>query len=89
MLAIFKRLVRPTERPGGAPPQTLMTFYWHDVRQTKGLFGAMFITGMVVAVIDTLIPVFIGRMVRLMEVKDRAAALTDATPMLVAWRCWC
>ena len=53
------------------------------MRQTKGLFGAMFITGLVVAVIDTLIPVFIGRMVRLMEVKDRAAALTDATPMLV------
>ena len=83
MFAIFESLVRPTERPGSAPPQTLMAFYWHYVRQTKGLFGAMFVTGLVVALIDTLIPVFIGRMVRLMEAQDRAAALIDATPMLV------
>ena len=83
MFAIFENLVRPTERPGSAPPQTLMAFYWHYVRQTKGLFGAMFVTGLVVALIDTLIPVFIGRMVRLMEAQDRTAALADATPMLV------
>ena len=56
MFAIFESLVRPTERPGSAPPQTLMAFYWHDVRQTKSLFGAMFVTGLVVALIDTLIP---------------------------------
>ena len=83
MFAIFENLIRPTERPGTAPPQSLMAFYWHYVRQTKGLFGAMFVTGLVVALIDTLIPVFIGRMVRLMEAQDRAAALADAMPMLI------
>ena len=83
MFATFENLIRPTDRPGTAPPQTLMAFYWHYVRQTKGLFGAMFVTGLVVALIDTLIPVFIGRMVRLMEAPDRAAALADALPMLV------
>jgi ATP-binding cassette, subfamily B, multidrug efflux pump len=83
MFAAFENLIRPTERPGTAPPQTLMAFYWHYVRQTKGLFGAMFVTGLVVALIDTLIPVFIGRMVRLMEAQDRAAALADALPMLI------
>jgi ATP-binding cassette, subfamily B, multidrug efflux pump len=83
MFALFENLIRPTERPGTAPPQRLMAFYWHYVRQTKGLFGAMFVTGLVVALIDTLIPVFIGRMVRLMEAQDRAAALADALPMLI------
>ena len=83
MFAIFESLVRPTERPGSTPPQTWMAFYWHDLRQTKGMVGVMFVTGLVVTLIDTLIPVFIGRMVRLMEAQDHAAALIDATPMLV------
>ena len=43
----------------------------------------MFATGLVVALIDTLIPVFIGKLVRLMQEDDRAAALADATPMLI------
>ena len=83
MFAFFERRIQPTARPGTAPPQGLMAFYWHFVRQTKGLFGAMFVTGLVVALIDTLIPVFIGRLVRLMENSDRAAALAEAAPMLI------
>jgi ATP-binding cassette, subfamily B, multidrug efflux pump len=43
----------------------------------------MFATGLVVALIDTLIPIFIGRLVRLMESPDRAAALADSAPMLI------
>ena len=83
MFAFFERRIQPTARPGTAPPQGLMAFYWHFVRQTKGLFGAMFGTGLVVALIDTLIPVFIGRLVRLMENSDSAAALAEAAPMLI------
>jgi len=84
MFAFFERRIQPTARPGTAPPQGLMAFYWHFVRQSKGLFGAMFVTGLVVALIDTLIPVFIGRLVRLMENSDRAGALAEAAPMLIA-----
>jgi ATP-binding cassette, subfamily B, multidrug efflux pump len=83
MFAFFERRIQPTARPGTAPPQGLMAFYWHFVRQTKGMFGAMFVTGLVVALIDTLIPVFIGRLVRLMENSDRAGALAEAAPMLI------
>ena len=83
MFAFFESRVRPTAQPGSAPPAGLLAFYWHYVRQTKGLYGVMFITGLVVALIDTLIPVFIGRLVRLMESPDRAATLAQATPMLV------
>jgi ATP-binding cassette subfamily B multidrug efflux pump len=82
IFAFFESRIRPTARPGSAPPQRLLAFYWHYVRQAKGLFGAMFATGLLVAVLDTLIPVFIGRLVSLMETADRAAALADALPML-------
>jgi ATP-binding cassette, subfamily B, multidrug efflux pump len=83
MFAFFESRIRPTALPGSAPPQSLVAFYWHYVRQTKGLFGAMFVTGLAVALIDTLIPLFIGRMVRLMQASDRAGALNEATPMLL------
>jgi ATP-binding cassette subfamily B multidrug efflux pump len=83
MFAFFERLIQPTARQGSAPPGGLLAFYWHFVRQARGLFGAMFVTGFVVALIDTLIPVFIGRLVRLMEAHDRMAALQQATPALL------
>ena len=84
MLSFLEKRIQPTARPGTAPPPGLLAFYWHFVQQARGLFGAMFITGLLVALIDTLIPVFIGKLVRLMEAPDRAAALADATPALLA-----
>jgi ATP-binding cassette, subfamily B, multidrug efflux pump len=84
LFAFFESRIRPTALPGSAPPQGLLAFYWHFIRQAKHLFGAMFVTGLVVALIDTLIPLFIGRLVRLMESTDRAAALDAAMPSLLA-----
>jgi len=83
MFTFFETRIRPTARPGTAPPAGLLAFYWHYVRQTRGLFAAMFASGLAVALIDTVIPVFIGKLVRLMQATDRAAALADAMPMLV------
>ncbi len=83
MFAFFESRLRPTAHPGTAPPATLLAFYWHYVRQARHLFGAMFVTGLGVALIDTVIPVFIGRLVRLMEATDRAAALQQALPSLL------
>ena len=83
MFAFFESRIRPTAQPGSAPPPSLLAFYWHYVQQTRGLYLALFFTGLAVALIDTLIPVFIGRLVRLMESSDRAAALADAAPMLI------
>ncbi|MDP3222930.1 MAG: ABC transporter ATP-binding protein, partial [Rubrivivax sp.] len=84
MFAYFENRIRPTAVPGTAPPQGLLAFYWHYVRQAKHLFGAMFVTSLMVALLDTLIPVFIGKLVRLMEAQDRAAALAEAMPSLLA-----
>jgi ATP-binding cassette subfamily B multidrug efflux pump len=83
MFAFFESLIRPTQLPTGSPPPGLIGFYWHFVRQARGLYAAMFVTGLAVAGIDTLIPVFIGRLVTLMEASDRAAAFHAALPMLI------
>jgi ATP-binding cassette subfamily B multidrug efflux pump len=84
MFAFFESRLKPTARTGSAPPQSLLGFYWHFVRQARGLFGMMFLTGLAVALVDTAIPVFIGRLVRLMEAPDRTAALQQALPGLLA-----
>ncbi|MCC7216015.1 MAG: ABC transporter ATP-binding protein [Burkholderiales bacterium] len=84
MFAFFESRIRPTVLPEHPPPAGLVAFYWHFIRQTRGLYAAMFVTGLAVALIDTLIPVFIGRLVTLMEAADRAAAFRAALPMLVA-----
>ena len=52
------------------------------MRQTKGWYAAMFAASLAVALLDTVIPLFIGRLVSLMEAADREAALAREWPML-------
>ncbi len=61
-----------------------MAFYWHFVKQTKGWYAAMFVASLAVALLDTVVPLFIGRLVGLMEAADRKAALAAQWPMLAA-----
>jgi ATP-binding cassette subfamily B multidrug efflux pump len=76
--------IRATASPGSAaPPSGLLAFYWHFVRQTKGWYAAMFAASLAVAALDTVIPLFIGRLVSLMEAPDRTAAVQEQWPMLV------
>ena len=85
MLKYLQTRIRGTAVTGpGAPPGGLLQFYWHFVRQTKGWYGAMFATSLAVALIDTVIPVFVGKLVSLMEAADRHAALDREWPMLMA-----
>ena len=84
MFAFFETRIHPTAPPASAPPPGLLAFYWHFVRQTRGLYLAMLATGLGVALVDTLIPVFIGKLVALMQATDRAAAFQAATPALLA-----
>src|SRR5437868_12831983 len=65
-----------------APPPGLLPFYWHFVRQMKGWYAAMFAASLAVALLDTVIPLFIGRLVSLMEAQDRMAALEAQGSML-------
>ena len=85
MFAYFERLIRATDPPPpGAPPAGLLAFYWHFARQTKWLYASLFLTGALSAGIDTLIPVFISRVVTLTAAGDRQAALAASLPELIA-----
>ena len=82
-MALFQSSIRGTASPGpGSPPAGLAAFYWHFVRQTKGWYAAMFAASLGVALLDTVIPLFIGRLVSLMEGADRQAALAREWPLL-------
>jgi ATP-binding cassette subfamily B multidrug efflux pump len=81
----FLKEIRGTASPGpGAPPPGLFAFYRHFIGQAKGWFAAMFVASLAVALLDTVIPLFIGRLVSLMEATDRMAALEAQWPMLAA-----
>jgi ATP-binding cassette subfamily B multidrug efflux pump len=62
----FETLLQPTAlSPEAPPPQGLMAFYWHYARQVRSLIAVLFVAGCAVALLDTTIPVFIGRVVTL------------------------
>jgi ATP-binding cassette subfamily B multidrug efflux pump len=84
MFSYLQSRIQGTASTGpGAPPAGLMAFYWHFVRQTKAWYAAMFATSLAVALIDTAIPVFIGKLVSLMQAVDRHAALAAQMPLLL------
>ena len=47
MFRLFENALDPTEKPAETqPPASLIPFYWHFARQAKGLFVALFVTGL-------------------------------------------
>jgi ATP-binding cassette subfamily B multidrug efflux pump len=83
MFRYLQSRIRGTASVGpGTPPAGLTGFYWHFVKQTRAWYGVMFVTSVAVAWIDTVIPLFIGKLVSLMEATDRQAALADNALML-------
>lgn len=83
MLKFFDNRIRGTQTIGqGTPPSGLLAFYWHFVRQTQGWYLAMFATSLGVALLDMVVPVFIGQLVALMQASDRQAALQQHGPWL-------
>jgi ATP-binding cassette subfamily B multidrug efflux pump len=84
MLKRFEHWVRPTDLPAETPPPAdLVGFYWHFVRQTRGLFALLFCAGLLVAMLDTTIPLFIGRVVTLVSSHAPESLLRDAWPQLL------
>ncbi|WP_426959065.1 ABC transporter ATP-binding protein [Muricoccus radiodurans] len=80
LFRFFEGLVDPVAAPGErasrllgapvpeeAPPRRLLGFYLHFIRQARASFALLFAAGLAVALLDTLIPVFIGRVVSLIE----------------------
>ncbi len=80
----FERLIAATAAPvPGSPPAGLLRFYWHYVRQARGAFLGLLAVGLVVALLDVAIPVFIGRAVTLVA-RAGPNALKGAWPEFLA-----
>jgi ATP-binding cassette, subfamily B, multidrug efflux pump len=80
----FERLLEPTALPPDAPPPPgLVAFYWHYAKQARFLVVALFVTGFGVAILDTTIPVFIGRVVGLISTRPPEALLEESWPDLL------
>jgi ATP-binding cassette, subfamily B, multidrug efflux pump len=85
MFALFERLLPPTAMPEQPePPAGLVGFYWHFARQAKGLFIGLFAAGFMVALLDSLIPVFMGRIVTLITATKPEMLFADFWPVLTA-----
>jgi len=85
MFAWFENALKPTApTEATTPPASLLAFYWHFARQAKGLFVALFVTGFIVALLDVLIPVFIGRVVTLVTTSTPDRLIADSWTLLVA-----
>src|SRR3954464_7321105 len=83
MFRLFEKALNPTEPPTESqPPAGLVAFYWHFARQAKGLFALLFVAGFVVAVLDSTIPAFMGRIVTLITSSKPETLWTENWPML-------
>src|SRR5579871_2039163 len=83
LFRLFETFLEPITLPPGPPPDGLGAFYWHHARQARGLVVALFTVGLIVALLDTTIPVFVGRVVTIVSNSNRAAALHDRWPQLL------
>ncbi|MGH6677305.1 MAG: multidrug ABC transporter ATP-binding protein, partial [Xanthobacteraceae bacterium] len=83
MLQWFESLLEPTAGTPLEPPVgSLARFYWHFVHQALGPIIALFATGLVVALFDLTIPLFIGRVVKLVASVKPAELFAVAGPEL-------
>ncbi|WP_439575859.1 ABC transporter ATP-binding protein [Phreatobacter sp.] len=85
MLRYFETRLDPVAPPpGSGPPAGLLAFYWYFIAQAKGLFAALFVVGMVAAVLETAIPYFIGRLMAILTETPREALFQTAWPTFAA-----
>jgi ATP-binding cassette, subfamily B, multidrug efflux pump len=84
MFRTVERWLRPTSQTeSAAPPPGLLAFYWHFARQARGLFVGLFAAGLALALLDVLIPVFIGRIVTLISDTKPDELFAKSWPMLL------
>src|ERR1041385_3046971 len=85
MFAVYERLLKPAVAPETPePPPGLVAFYWHFAKQAKPLFAALFVAGFIVAIMDTMIPIFIGRVITLVTSANPATLFAEHGTMLIA-----
>jgi ATP-binding cassette subfamily B multidrug efflux pump len=74
----FENRIAPFGRGPERPPETLLAFFWHFVRQSWGGFAALLVMGFVAGVIEASLFAFVGSLVDLMrEAKSPETFLAD------------
>src|SRR6202167_2352409 len=84
MFAKFERFLTSTatpERP--EPPAGLLAFLWHFARQAKWLFAALFVVELLVALSDSAVPWFMGRVVTMVTKTPPDRFLSVGWPWLL------
>src|SRR5690242_20734219 len=85
MFRRFETTLDPTREPERpVPPPGLLAFYWHFARQVKKLLIALFVIELVVALLDTAVPWFMGRIVSFVTHVPPERFLAQTWPWLVA-----
>src|SRR3954468_14236976 len=84
MFRFFENFLKPTETPEHPePPAGLIAFLWHFARQAKALFVALFVIEFLVALTDSAVPWFMGRIVTFVSHIPPAQFLAETWPWLV------
>jgi ATP-binding cassette subfamily B multidrug efflux pump len=84
MFTFFERFLKPTETPENPePPAGLIAFLWHFARQAKALFVALFVIEFFVALTDSAVPWFMGRIVTYVTTIPPERFLAATWPWLV------
>jgi ATP-binding cassette, subfamily B, multidrug efflux pump len=84
MFALFERFLKPTATPEyPEPPAALIPFLWHFARQAKWLFAALFVVELVVALCDSAVPWFMGRVITMVTKLPPERFLSQSWPWLL------
>ncbi len=84
MLRRFEALLDPTAGTPAPPPNAgLVRFYWFYISQVTGLTAALFVFGGLTAILDMMIPAFIGRVVSLVSSHTPQTLFRDCGPTLL------
>jgi ATP-binding cassette subfamily B multidrug efflux pump len=83
MFSLFERYLQPTAVPEHPePPDGLIAFLWHFARQAKWLFVALFVVEFFVALTDSAVPWFMGRVVTLVTSVPPDRFMAESWPWL-------
>jgi ATP-binding cassette, subfamily B, multidrug efflux pump len=78
MFRHFERVLQPTSSARCEPPPSeLIKFYWHFAKQARLSILALFMVGLIAAILDLLIPIFIGAVISIITVGRPSQVLHD------------
>jgi ATP-binding cassette, subfamily B, multidrug efflux pump len=84
MFAKFERFLTPTAPPENPePPPGLIAFLWHFARQAKWLFASLFVIECLVALNDSAVPWFMGRVVTMVTKLPADRFFAEGWPWLL------